>query len=87
MGHLVQREVELHGANDLDAASAAAAIAHVGCSNAMRQTTLRRTSVAKGIGATTMQAIAMRARHSDLLLSDPALAHERLSERLGILSP
>lgn len=78
------RAVKLQGEDDLDAAAAAAAMAHIGCSTAARQTTLRLTSVANGIDAATVQAIATRARNSDLLLGGPALAHERLLERLGI---
>ncbi|MEU1526566.1 acyl-CoA dehydrogenase family protein [Nocardia rhamnosiphila] len=78
------RAVELQSGDDLDAAAAAAAMAHIGCSNAVRQVALRLTAVADDLDAADVTTIVTRARGTDLLLGGPALAHERLLERLGI---
>ncbi|WP_433602369.1 acyl-CoA dehydrogenase family protein [Nocardia sp. CA-135953] len=78
------RAVRLQGGDDLDAAAAAAAMAHIGCSNAVRQVAMRLTSVADDLDAADVDAIATRSRSTDLLFGGPALAHERLLERLGI---
>ncbi|WP_406276646.1 acyl-CoA dehydrogenase family protein [Nocardia sp. NBC_00881] len=78
------RAVKLQGDDDLDASAVAAAMAHIGCSNAVRQVALRVTSVAADLDSAKVDTIATRARGTDLLLGGPALAHERLLERLGI---
>ncbi|MFI7670714.1 acyl-CoA dehydrogenase family protein [Nocardia sp. NPDC049526] len=78
------RAVRLQGEDDLDAGAAAAAMAHIGCSNAARQVALRLTAVTGDLDPAAVEAIATRARGTDLLLGGPALAHERLLERLGI---
>jgi hypothetical protein len=78
------RAVELQSGDDLDAAAAAAAMAHIGCSNAVRQVALRLTAVADDLDAADVTTIVTRARGTDLLLGGPALAHERLLERLEI---
>ncbi|WP_174183737.1 acyl-CoA dehydrogenase family protein [Nocardia barduliensis] len=78
------RAVKLQSQDDLEASAAAAAMAHIGCSHAVRQVSLRLTSVADGLDTADVDAISTRARETDLLLGGPALAHERLLERLGI---
>ncbi|MBY8863572.1 acyl-CoA dehydrogenase family protein [Nocardia sp. CA2R105] len=78
------RAVRLQSGDDLDAAAAAAAMAHIGCSNAVRRVTMQLTSVADDLDAAEVDVIGMRSRSTDLLLGGPALAHERLLERLGI---
>ncbi|MBS9376405.1 acyl-CoA dehydrogenase family protein [Rhodococcus sp. B50] len=78
------RAVKLQGGDDPNATSVAAAMAHIGCSNAVRQVILRLPSVAADLDNTVVSAIAARARYTDLLLGGPALAHERLLERLGV---
>ncbi|MDV7241850.1 MULTISPECIES: acyl-CoA dehydrogenase family protein [Rhodococcus] len=78
------RAVKLQGGDDPNAASIAAGMAHIGCSNAVRQVVLRLTSVTPDLDTTVVRTIAARARYTDLLLGGPALAHERLLERLGV---
>ncbi|HMS74879.1 acyl-CoA dehydrogenase family protein [Gordonia sp. (in: high G+C Gram-positive bacteria)] len=78
------RAVTLQGDDDLDAASVAAAIAHIGCSRAVRRVALLLGSAASGIDGEVVAGLRNRARTTDLLLGGPALAHERMLERLGI---
>lgn len=78
------RAVKLQSSDDLDAGSVAAAMAHIGCSNTVRQVALRLASVSPGLDTTVSDTIAARARYTDLLLGGPALSHERLLERLGV---
>ncbi|WP_405136547.1 acyl-CoA dehydrogenase family protein [Nocardia sp. NBC_01388] len=81
---LWNRAVQLQGGDDLEGAAVAAAMAHIGCSNAARQVALRLTSVAADLDAAEVETLTNRARSADLLFGGPALAHERLLERLGI---
>ncbi|MET7773940.1 acyl-CoA dehydrogenase family protein [Nocardia sp. NPDC005366] len=78
------RAVKLQDGNDSDTAAVAAALAHIGCSNAVRQVAQRLASVGPDMDPAILTTIATRARHTDLLLGGPALSHERLLERLGI---
>lgn len=76
--------VRTQGGDDLDAAGVAAAMAHIGCSTAARQVSLHLSSATAEIDPATAEHIQRRARSTDLLLGGPALAHERMLERLGI---
>lgn len=78
------RAVRSQGEDDIDAAGTAAAMAHIGCSNAARRVALHLSSATTEIDAETSERIQHGARYTDLLLGGPALAHERLLERLGI---
>ncbi|WP_051721265.1 MULTISPECIES: acyl-CoA dehydrogenase family protein [Actinomycetes] len=78
------RAAKLQNGDDLDAGGVAAAMAHIGCSNALRQVALTLGSAGESIDADTANAIRQRARSTDLLLGGPALAHERMLERIGI---
>ncbi|MCX4095713.1 acyl-CoA dehydrogenase family protein [Nocardia sp. alder85J] len=78
------RSVRLQGGDDLEASSVAAAMAHIGCSNAVRQVALHLPSITADLDRATADTIAVRARCTDLMFGGPALAHERLLERLGI---
>lgn len=79
------RAVRLQGGDDLHATAVAAAMAHVGCSSAVRHVALRlQTPGVTELDADTIRSITDRARGTDLLLGGPSLAYERLLERMGI---
>jgi alkylation response protein AidB-like acyl-CoA dehydrogenase len=78
------RAVKYQNSDNLDAASAAAAMAHIGCSSAVREVALQIDTVFTGADEAFVDKLRARARSTDLLLGGPALAHERLLERLGI---
>jgi hypothetical protein len=78
------RAVRIQCGDDLDAYSVAAAMAHIGCSNAIRHIALRLRSVTNALDPETVAEIRTRARTTDLLFGGPALAHERLLDRIGI---
>lgn len=78
------RAVKYQSSDNLDAASVAAAMAHIGCSAAVRQVALQIDTVFTAVDEAFVDKLRARARSTDLLLGGPALAHERLLERLGI---
>ncbi|QIX53779.1 acyl-CoA dehydrogenase family protein [Rhodococcus sp. DMU1] len=77
------RAVRTQGSDDVGSGAVAAALAHIGCSHALRTAALRLVSIAE-VDSDTAESIRVRARETDLLLGGPAVAHERLLERLGI---
>ncbi|GAB92266.1 acyl-CoA dehydrogenase family protein [Gordonia rhizosphera] len=78
------RAVKYDSSDNLDAAAVAAAMAHVGCSAAVRKVALRINTVVGDLDGAFVNTLRVRARATDLLMGGPALAHERLLERLGI---
>ncbi|WP_338837485.1 acyl-CoA dehydrogenase family protein [Gordonia polyisoprenivorans] len=78
------RAVKYDTNDNLDSAAVAAAMAHIGCSSAVRAAALEITTVADDVDSRFVETFRIRARATDLLLGGPALSHERLLERLGI---
>lgn len=82
---LLLRAIKLQADSGTRESSAASAMAYIGCSSAARRVARRLRVASSGeFDPTVANLIGLRVQTADLLLGGPAVAHERLLERLEI---